>query len=153
MQRTIGFAALLILALAPVGRAPSDHAAVLQVVKRVFDGMRTRDTALMRAQFEPSARLLSIDKKSGAPRVQVSDPGGWIAAVARGTGPAWDERIFDPVVELDDNIAHVWAYYEFWRGDQLSHCGYDSFFLVKLGDEWKVSQVADSRRTDCKPRR
>jgi hypothetical protein len=133
-------------------RAQQDQAAVLTVVKRVFDGMRTRDTALMRAQFAPSARLLSIDAKTGKPEIKTMDPSGWIGAVGKGSGPAWDERTFDPVVEQDDNIAHVWTYYEFWLGPKLSHCGYDSFFLVKLTDGWKVTQVADTRHTDCKPR-
>jgi hypothetical protein len=47
----------------------------------------------------------------------------------------------------------VWTYYEFWRGTELSHCGYDSINLVKLGDGWKVTQVADTRRKDCTPRK
>ncbi len=132
--------------------AQKESQAVLAVVKNVFDGMRKRDTALMRAQFAPGARLLAIDAKSGKPEVHSMDPDGWIGGVGKGTGGAWDERTFDPVVEQDDNIAHVWTYYEFWRGPTLSHCGYDSFFLVKLADGWKVSQVADTRRTDCKPR-
>jgi len=55
-----------------------------------------------------------------------------IGGVGRGSGPQWDERIFEPQVVVDDNIAHVWTYYEFWRGTELSHCGYDSVFLVKL---------------------
>jgi len=145
----------LSLALASGGlplAAQQEKDAVLTVVKKVFDGMRTRDTTLMRSQFAPGAHLLGIDAKSGKPELKTMDPSGWIGAVGKGTGPAWDERIFDPVVEQDDNIAHVWTYYEFWRGPTLSHCGYDSFFLVKLADGWKVTQVADTRRTDCKPR-
>jgi hypothetical protein len=152
-MRTVAAALALAVAAGAVPlAAQQDKDAVLAVVKKVLDGMRTRDTALMRAQFAPGAHLVGIDSKSGKPEVKTIDPGDWIGAVGKGTGPAWDERIFDPVVAQDDNIAHVWAYYEFWRGPKLSHCGYDSFFLVKLGEGWKLSQVADTRRTDCKPR-
>jgi hypothetical protein len=149
------FIASLALALIAGGlplAAQQEKSAVLTVVKKVFDGMRTRDTTLMRAQFAPGAQLVGVDAKSGTPALKTMDPSSWLGAVAKATGPAWDERIFDPVVEQDDNIAHVWAYYEFWRGPTLSHCGYDSFFLVKLGDGWKVTQVADTRRTECKAR-
>ena len=140
------------LAAGPVA-AQGDKAAVLAVIGKVFDGMRTRDTALMRSLFVPQgARLLGVVPKDGKPALDVNDPGAWIGAVGRGTGPAWDERIFEPTVEVDDAIAHVWACYEFWRGPTLSHCGYDSFFLVKLGEGWRVAQVADSRRIDCKRR-
>ena len=143
---------VLLATSAATARAQAPKDAVLTVVKNLFDGMRKRDTALMRAQFAPGARLLGIETKSGKAEVQSMDPSMWIGGVGKGTGPAWDERIFDPVVEQDDNIAHVWTYYEFWRGSELSHCGYDSVFLVKLSDGWKVSQVADTRRKDCKPK-
>lgn len=128
--------------------AQGDADAVLKVVNTLFAGMRTRDTALMRAQFAPNARLFAVD--AGKPNT--IDPSAWIGAVGKGTGPAWDERTFDPVVAVDQNIAHVWTYYEFWLGSKLSHCGYDSVFLVRLEGAWKIGQIADSRRTDCKPR-
>jgi hypothetical protein len=152
MRILIASLALALASRALPLEAQQEKDAVLTVVKKVFDGMRTRDTTLMRAQFAPGAHLLGIDAKGGTPELKTTDPSGWIGAVGKASGPAWDERIFDPVVEQDDNIAHVWAYYEFWRGPTLSHCGYDSFFLVKLADGWKVTQVADTRRTDCKAR-
>lgn len=130
----------------------SDPELVLKSVRMLFDGMRTRDTALMRAQFSPNAKLAGVDGREGQTRHTLDDPSGWIQAVGRGSGPAWDERIFDPVVHVDGNIAHVWTYYEFWLGSKLSHCGFDSFFFVRLKEGWRIGQVADSRRTDCKPR-
>lgn len=152
MHRT-AFAALAVLALAAgPAAAQSDRDAVVTVVKRLFDGMRTRDTALMRAQFAPGARMVAVSARDGTPKVDTIDPSNWIGSVGKGTGPAWDEKIFDPEVQLDGSIAHVWTYYEFWLGPKLSHCGYDSFFMVKLADGWKVAQVADTRRQDCKAR-
>lgn len=148
-------AAVLAAAVAPAeAAAQSEKAAVIEVVKRLFDGMRTRDTALMRAQFvAEGARLLGVEAgKDGKTALMSMEPSRWIGGVGRGTGPAFDERIFDPEVQVDGGIAHLWAYYEFWLGPKLSHCGYDSFFLVKMADGWKVAQVADTRRTDCKPR-
>ena len=144
--------ALAGLLIAAPAAAQGDRDAVIEVVTRLFDGMRTRDTALMRSLFAAEARMVGVDSRGGAPKVQVLDPSAWIGSVGRGSGPGADERIFDPVVMVDDNIAQVWAYYELWIGATLNHCGYDAFFLVKLADGWKVSQVADTRRTDCKPR-
>jgi len=145
--------ALLVTARAPAARAQSDKEAALAVVNKVFDGMRARDTALMRSLFAPGGRLIAIGSRDGSPpTMQALDPGVWLAGVARGTGPGPDERIFDPAIQLDDDIAQVWAYYELWLGPRLSHCGYDAFFLVKLGGDWKIGQVADTRRTDCTPR-
>jgi len=147
--------AVLALGATPVVQATAqdDKAAVIAVVKKVFDGMRARDTASMRALFVPGARLLAVEAKNGTPTLDSLDPSVWLEGIAKGAGrPTYDERIFDPEVVVDANIAHLWAYYEFWLGPKLSHCGYDSFFLVKLGEGWKVAQVADTRRTDCQPR-
>jgi len=146
-------AGLLVASTAPAVRAQSDKDAALAVVKKVFDGMRARDTALMRSLFAPGGRLIGIGSRDGGPpTMQALEPSVWLNGVARGTGPGPDERIFDPAIQIDDNIAQVWTYYELWVGTRLNHCGYDAFFLVKLGDEWKIGQVADTRRTDCTPR-
>lgn len=145
-------AGLWLTAVASPVRAQSDEAAALAVVKKVFDGMRARDTALMRSLFAPGGRLIAIDDRSGTPTMRALEPDVWLSGVARGTGPGPDERIFDPVVQVDDNIAQVWTYYELWVGPRLNHCGYDAFFLVKLGTEWKIGQVGDTRRTNCTPR-
>lgn len=144
--------ALLLLGLTRSAAAQSDHDAILKVVTNVFDGMRRRDTALMRAQFSPNGKLVGVEAQGGQTKHTLNDPSAWIGAVGKGSGPTWDERIFEPVVQVDENIGHVWTYYEFWLGSKLSHCGYDSIFLVKLDGGWKIGQVADSRRTDCKPR-
>lgn len=141
-----------LLAAGPAA-AQTDKDAILGVVGTVFRGMRTRDTALMRSTFVPQGgRLLGMAAKDGKPALEVIDPSLWIGSVGRGTGPGPDERTFSPNVEVDDNIAHVWTYYELWLGPKLSHCGYDSFFMVKLAEGWRIAQVADSRRIDCKPR-
>jgi hypothetical protein len=155
MKRVL-FAALLLLPLAAPARAaaqvPSDHDAILGVINRLFDGMRARDTALMRSLFAPEARLVGIETRDGTPTIRAMSPDTWIASVGRGTGPGPDERLFDPVVQVDENLAQVWVYYELWIGPRLNHCGYDAFLLARLGADWKVVQVADTRRSPCTPR-
>jgi hypothetical protein len=40
--------------------------------------------------------------------------------------------------------------YDLHVGERFSHCGVDAFDLVKLGGEWKIVSVMDTRRTtDC----
>ena len=60
----------------------------------------------------------------------------------------WNERIYDPEVKIDGTVAQVWAYYTFHRNDTFTHCGIDAFMLVKVGSTWKITQLADSRRTE-----
>jgi len=51
-------------------------------------------------------------------------------------------------LRIDGDVAQVWAYYTFHRNQQFSHCGVDAFMLLKVGTEWKITQLADSRRTE-----
>lgn len=151
MARVLMLAALFLTTAGPAA-AQGDREAIVQVVTRLFDGMRTRDTALMRSLFAPEARMVGVDRRGATPTVTVMHPDRWIESVGRGTGPGPDERIFDPVVQVDADIAQVWTYYELWIGPKLNHCGYDAFLLARLGAGWKIVQVADTRRSPCTPR-
>lgn len=126
----------------------SDHAAVMEVVNQLFDGMRARDGEMVAAVFHPDARMVStgVDAQ-GNPRAQLSPVSGFVEAVGQ-PGEPWNEPLFDPEVRVDGNLAHVWVFYHFYRGETFSHCGFDSFQLVRTGEGWKVISLADTRRTE-----
>ena len=62
-------------------------------------------------------------------------------------GDVWNERIYNVEVRIDGDVAQVWAYYTFHRNKEFSHCGVDAFMLRRLGAQWKITQLSDSRRT------
>jgi hypothetical protein len=65
---------------------------------------------------------------------------------------AADERISFETVKIDGPLAIVWAPYNFFFNGQFSHCGMDSFQLVRFGKEWKIQYIIDTRRrTGCNP--
>jgi hypothetical protein len=39
--------------------------------------------------------------------------------------------------------------FQFYLNGQKRHCGIDALQLAKVGGEWKVTQLADTRRTTC----
>lgn len=138
----------------PAG-APSDdeRRAVLAVVQRLFDAMRTRDSAAIRGVFDPAGRLVSIRMRQGQPVVAVTSWEQFAAANARDTARVWDERIYDPEVRIDATLATVWVAYDFYAGPTFSHCGYDAFQLLKTAAGWKIMEVADTFQRDNCPRR
>jgi len=133
---------------APLRAQEGERAAVLATVQKVFTAMRTRDTALLRQAFDTSARLAGVSTRGGPATVRLTAPSAFGAAIASApTGDVWNERIWDPEVRIDGDLAQVWAYYTFHRNSTFSHCGTDAFMLLKAGTEWKITQLADSRRT------
>ena len=52
----------------------------------------------------------------------------------------WDERIVDYKIEIDENLAQVWAPYEFYLDDKFSHCGVNAFQLIK--NKWCLEKLS-----------
>ena len=127
--------------------AQTPEADVLDVVHRLFDGMRAADTTMMRSTFHPEIRLVTTGNRNGEPLAAIVPVERWLEGVA-GADEVLDERIYDPEVRVADNLATVWTYYTFHLGDRLSHCGYDAFQLARTADGWKITQVTDTRRQD-----
>jgi hypothetical protein len=145
----VGACVLSIIAFAQgPARAEDDRDAVLGVIKQLFDGMRTRDAAAVRALFHPSAQLFSSSIRDGTPVVTVVPIEAFVSAVGRpGTEPN-DERTRNEIVHIDGAFASVWAEYAFYRGTTFSHCGVDAFHLAKDAGGWKIVSVGDTRRTE-----
>ena len=123
-----------------------ERAAVIATVQKVFDAMRTRDTALLGVAFDTTARLVGVRTRDNT--ISLTTPAAFGAALTRApAGDVWNERIFDPEVRIDGDLAQVWAYYTFHRNKEFTHCGVDAFMLRKLGAQWKITQLSDSRRT------
>jgi hypothetical protein len=156
-MRTRVAAALLfcLTALAPQAAQAQDdeRRALLAVVQRLFDAMRTRDSAAIRSVFDPAGRLVSIRMRQGQPVVAVTPWEQFAAANARDTARVWDERSYDPEVRIDATLATVWVAYDFYAGATFSHCGYDAFHLLKTAAGWKIMEVADTFQRENCPRR
>ena len=146
---SVATAALALVSIAPASRAQNaDRDNVLATVQKLFDAMRTRDTALLSQAFDSTGRLVGVSTRNGPPRVTLTTPAQFGAAISRApAGDVWNERIYDPEVRIDGDVAQVWAYYTFHRNATFSHCGVDAFMLVRVGATWKITQIADSRRT------
>lgn len=129
----------------------ADSAAIHQVVKKLFDGMRTRDTAAMRTLFHEPVAMRSVSYRQGKAMVEADGLDDWFTGVASApAGVLLDERTGAPEIRVDGNLAAVWAYYEFYVGDKFSHCGVDSFQLGRTEAGWRIMLLADSRRrTGC----
>jgi len=128
-------------------KASPETEAVKQTVLSFFDGMRRGDSTLVRRTLAPGAVFHGLGGQPGQPTtLQTESINGFLKAVGTPHPAVWDERVL-----IDANLASVWAPYEFYLGPKFSHCGYDSFQLVKLAEGWKIVHIIDTRRKEkCK---
>ena len=54
-----------------------------------------------------------------------------------------------PLVRIDNDLAVVWAPFEFLVDGKVDHCGTDLFNLVRVDGQWIIASVADTGRKDC----
>ncbi|HEX6373834.1 MAG TPA: nuclear transport factor 2 family protein [Longimicrobium sp.] len=154
MIKQILAAVFALAALGPVhprAQATAEDS-VRAVVVRLFDGMRTRDSAAVRAAFAPGARLQSaLVRQDGTPVLREDSLDAFVRAVGEPGDVVWDEQLDAVQVRIDGPLAVVTADYTFFAGPRLSHCGIDAFQLFRGPEGWKIFQLTDTRRrTGCR---
>jgi hypothetical protein len=142
--------AMTLMAPPLVAQQHPEHDAVVAVVKRLFDGMRAGDSAIVRSTFADGAVMATATLRDGQP-VWRFDPGavdGFTKAVGTPHEQVWDEKLWDVDVMIDMNLATVWTRYAFFAGTQFSHCGVDTITLAKNASGWKIIFLADTRQRE-----
>ncbi len=128
----------------------SEEKVIRQTIYELFEGMYHADSARAHRVFHPEMRLMTVTlDKSGLPAVQSSDIQKFLnnMGTPRKEGPL-DERIWSYKIQIDGRLASVWTPYSFYIGSQFSHCGTNTFQLVKMLDGWKILQITDTRQKD-----
>ncbi len=120
---------------------------VKAAVHLLFTGMQASDAVLIRSAFTDSAILQTIrsspDDRTSAVSEKIEDFATAIGKLGKGDA---DERIQFDVIRVDGPLAMVWAPYSFYYKGQFSHCGVDSFQLLRVGKTWKIQYIIDTRR-------
>jgi hypothetical protein len=143
--------AVAALAVAPLTAQTADEKAALGAIERLFEGMRTADTTLVRAQFAPGARFAMVGTRAEPGKIAYDSVDGWVRAIGN-SNRRWEERIYDVQVRVDGNIAQAWVPYTFYLDKQVRHCGVDAVELLKdATGAWKITQLSDTqRRENCR---
>jgi hypothetical protein len=62
-----------------------------------------------------------------------------------------EERIHDPLVRVDHDIAMAWTPYDFFVDGELDPGGTNIVSFLKIDGRWLISGIADNGRTTPKP--
>lgn len=123
----------------------SEENLIKTAVNSLFDGMRTSDSVKINQAFSKTAILQTI-KKNG--EVKNENVKAFISNISKVQKGALDERITFSNILIDGSLASVWTPYEFYYLGKFSHCGVNSFQLVKTDNVWKIQYIIDTRRQD-----
>lgn len=120
-------------------QAPSsaEAAAVLDVVDRFMRAIGTNDVAALAAlRLDGALNIVEAPDGAGGTRVTRRP----FDASRYRTGN-FQERYWDPIVHMRGSLAVVWAPYEFLRDGKTTHCGIDSFEMVRQDGQWRIGNI------------
>ena len=129
------------------GSCQSATDSVKATINDLFRAMKTSDADLLRSTFADSAILQTIEKdKAGVIKIKtdpVQDFADFLRSQEKGS---LDEQIVFDVVKVDADLAIAWTPYKFYYKGKFSHCGVNSFQLIRIKNVWKIQYLIDTRR-------
>ena len=142
----LGLAGAAALALAfSLHATTSDEQEVLVPINAMFDSMAKHDPVALKKPLLPGGTMVLM--RNGKPNQLTFD--AFADIVAKPGKSQIEERIHDPLVRIDNDLAVVWAPFDFLVDGKVDHCGTDLFNLVKADGRWLIASVADTGRKDC----
>lgn len=125
----------------------TDESAVMAPVRALLAGIAAHDGAAATARVRSDGTLTAaIERADGTRELRRMSWADFAARLKPG-GPRVEERLLDPAVEIDGDVAMVWSPYVFLVDGKPDHCGVDHFDLVREGGNWKLLNITWSQRT------
>ncbi len=120
---------------------------VKAAVNQLFTAMKNADGVMLKNSFTDSALLQTIvTNKEGKIIVMTESIAGFVDFINKEAPGNADERIVFESIKIDGPLAMAWTPYEFYYQAGFSHCGVNSFQLVKQAGVWKIQYIIDTRR-------
>ena len=140
----------LVLPLMAQKEEKSDKA-IKAVINQFFEGLEKGDTTLLKSTCtsQPVLQTYMADR-DGKWQVFTENFSEFVTFVGTPTKDKYKEQIEFDAVLSEASLASVWTPYKFYLNGKISHCGTNSFQLVKMEEGWKIQYILDTRRKACK---
>ena len=123
----------------------AEEKAILAPITAMFDGMAKRDAAAIQQPTLPGGMMVLM--RDGKPTQMTF--AAFADRVAKPSKVQIEEKIHDPLIRVDNDLAMVWAPFVFLSDGKVNHCGTDLFNLVRANGKWLIASVADTGKNDC----
>lgn len=144
--------ALTVFLITATASAQTAEDSVKTTINNLFVAMKNGDASLFKTVFSDSAVLQTISRsKEGKTLVKTESVNEFASFVGQLKKDSADERIHFETIKIDGPLAIAWTPYNFYYNGAFSHCGVNSFQLVRFDDGWKIQYLIDTRRrAGCK---
>ena len=141
------FLSIILFSVRTTLTAQTAEDSVKAVVNQLFTAMKNADVVLFKNVFADSAIMQTISRsKEGKTIIKSEDLKGFADFITKQAKGDADERISFETIKIDGPLALVWTPYKFYYKGEFSHCGVNSFHLVRFDGAWKIQYLIDTRR-------
>jgi hypothetical protein len=121
---------------------------VQEVIDNFFVAFHQKDTIKLKLVCSDKLILQSISESTtkGNKLSDESVKEFYKSIAAIPSNVTFKEKILSYFIQIDGSMAHVWAPYEFYFNDKLSHSGINTFTLFKENHYWQIIYLIDTRR-------
>lgn len=121
---------------------------VQKCIENFFEGFHQKDSIKMKLVCSDKIILQSISENplKGNKLSDETAKEFYKSIASISVSMKFQEKILSYNIQIDGSMAHVWAPYEFYLNDKLSHAGVNTFTLFKEKDSWKIIYLIDTRR-------
>ena len=126
---------ILLTALITTGNVNAQRAedSIKAVINTMFAGMKNADAVLFKNSFGDSAIMQTISRSKEGKTIVINESlaefAGFVSQLKKDSA---DERIIFETVKVDGPLAIAWTPYNFYHNGKFSHCGVNSFQLVRF---------------------
>lgn len=150
MYKNLIFGALFgLFVFTPQLKAQDDISEIKKAITTMFDGMRAGDSSMVHSVIMDDVVFQRVAKnQKGETVVQNSSLQNFLIAIGTPHDKVWNEQIQFGDIQVDGDLASAWTPFKFILGDQFSHCGVNSFKLIRTDKGWKIFHLVDTSRKD-----
>lgn len=130
------------------GAVSADAAAALEAANALLAtlGNPSKDAFLSHVKADGSATAV-VEKADGGVAVTRMSWAQFADALPA-DGRRYEERLIDPMVRTDGDIAMIWSRFVFLVDGETVHCGTNHFDLIRQAGQWKIFNVTWTQRTE-----
>ncbi|PKD16834.1 3-methyl-2-oxobutanoate hydroxymethyltransferase [Salegentibacter salinarum] len=142
------------LLLGPAGWSQNTEKENLQsLIENFFEAFHVQDSTRLKSFAHPDIKMQSVAiDAEGNTELSTSEYSHFLKSISSiPTSTKFEEKLHDFDININGMIANVSTPYSFYVNDDLSHCGVNTFQLMKLKGEWKIIYLVDTRsKSGCK---
>lgn len=122
---------------------------VLATVELFFESLAKKDTTTLSRIMTENGQYYATGKNEDGNFIIRRSHKKYIEKLPKIDGTIV-ERIWEPKIMVQDEIATLWAEYDLYLDGEFSHCGVDAFSLIKKDGQWLIAGTVFSiKKENC----